>query len=201
MVRLRARALILAAATGLAAPTLAHDLARSESVLRLAGPRELHATLTLNLLDFPSLANLDRNHDQAFSYDEVDRGIDRIYELARAHLTIGGPGPPASVSLDRYDMLDATAIRLDLTYRFSADVTGVRVASSLAQAAQPGHMHVTVFQSDRGTRQAVLTGDAHDVTFVVPGRWTFGRLLATAALVAAGLILLLSLLVRRAVLT
>jgi hypothetical protein len=197
----RACGLTVLVGASLAGSAGAHDLGRSESSLTLAGPREIRAALTLNLLDFPSLADLDRNRDQAFSYDELDRGVDRLYVIVRAHVEIGGPQPPSSVSLDRYERLDDTAIRLDLTYRFASDVARLRVGSSLDQATAPGHVHVTTLVAGGATRQAVLTAGVREATFEIPGGWSFATLLRVAALLAAIVSLVLYGLVRRAALS
>ncbi len=199
--RMSRSALALGAIGCLAAPVGAHDLGRSESALTVTGPREIRVALTLNLLDFPDLADLDRNRDQTFSYDEVDHGIERLYALARGHFDVGAPGDPASVSLDRYEMLDATAVRLDLTYRFDADVESVRVRSSLAQVAGPDHVHVTGLGTGDDRRQAVLAGDAREVTFALPGRWSFDQLLQAAVALGALLTLALYVVVRRSILS
>jgi hypothetical protein len=201
MMTKRGSALALAALLWFPRPAGAHDLARSESALMVAGPREIRATLTLNLLDFPDLAEFDRNRDRVFSYDEIDRGIDRLYAIVREHFEVGAPGPASSVSLERYDMLDATAVRLVLAYRFDADVATVRVRVSLSEVTEPEHVHATSLGTGADRREAVLAGDAREVTFVLPGRWSFDRLLRMAVVVGALLTLVLYALVRRSVLS
>jgi hypothetical protein len=190
----------LVALLACAVPVRAHDLARSESRVTVTGSRELHAAVTLNLLDFGSLADLDRNRDQTFSYDEVDRGIDRLYALVRDHFSVGGPQAAASTSLDRYELLDATAIRLDLTYRFAADVTAVRVRSSLGEVTGPDHVHVTVLDAGGERHQAMLAGDSREVTFALPGGVSFDRLLQIAIVAVALVGLVGYVLVRRVLL-
>ncbi len=137
-----------------------------------------------------------------FTYDEVDRGIDRLYALVKDHFSVGGPQAAASTSLDRYELLDTTAVRLDLTYRFDADVTAIRVTSTLGEVSQPEHVHVTGVEGADGAReQAVLAGATREATFALPGGLSFARL-GRVVLVALALMSLVAYaLVRRFVLS
>ena len=74
----------------LLAPLQAHDLYRSESKLEVRG-REVKATMTFNLLDFPGV---DQNGDKVVSQAEFDQAFDRVYAAIIQHFSIRSSGPP-----------------------------------------------------------------------------------------------------------
>src|SRR5208337_950830 len=79
----------LAIFAAIPAPAIAHDLYRGESRIFIHG-REVHDTLTLNLLDFPGV---DQNGDKVISKEEFDQSFERVYEILQQHYFLRSNGP------------------------------------------------------------------------------------------------------------
>jgi hypothetical protein len=142
----------------------AHDISRSESTLEVNG-REIHAALTLNLLDFHSMPELDKNHDGRISYAELDDSIERIYEAVQRHYVVRSTVPPAQTTVERYELLDQTAVRLHIVYRFDDTIRKLEVTSTLAEVTQPDHRHLMRVAMDGSIHNVVLDISAPRATF------------------------------------
>src|SRR5438067_3557568 len=83
-------------------PVQAHDLYRSESKIVVTG-REVKATLTFNLLDFPGV---DQNGDKIVSVPEYAAAFDRVYATILQKYMLGSSGPPVRVTRDEDQLID-----------------------------------------------------------------------------------------------
>src|SRR5438067_11229593 len=90
-------------------PVQAHDLFRSESKLVVTG-REVKATLTFNLLDFPGV---DQNRDKVISQEEFAAAFEGVYSAIRQHYTITSSGPPVRVTRDKYELFQEHVLLLN----------------------------------------------------------------------------------------
>lgn len=143
---------------------LAHDISRSESTLEVQG-RQVDATLTLNLLDFHKLPDIDRNHDGVVSYDELDEAIEPLYAAVRQHYIVRAADVAVQTTLERYALVGQNVLRLDITYRFAADVRSVTIESTLDQISQPDHRHLTSATVGGSVQEAVLDAATPTVVF------------------------------------
>ena len=140
---------------GLATTARAHPFSQSASVLVVSG-REVRARLTLDLLDFHQLPDIDRNRDNRISYVELDDAIERIYTAVAQHYSVRSAGDPLETTVERYQLADETRVRLDILYRFAGEVTTIDVTSTLDLITQPNHRHLISVRSGPITHEAVL---------------------------------------------
>jgi hypothetical protein len=157
-------ALVLLALTGTAPLLTAHDISRSESTLDVRG-REVDETLTVNLLDFHKLPDIDLNHDGAISYDELDRAIEPLYAAIRQHYVVRTLDLPIATTVERYRLGSGTMLSVNITYRFAADVRRLQVESTLDRISQADHRHVVIATLGGVVHEAVL--DAHTPSVVL----------------------------------
>jgi hypothetical protein len=134
---------------------VAHDISRSESTLAVHG-REIEAALILNLLDFHELPDIDRNRDGVVSYDELDESIARLYAAVREHYRVRAPDAAVETTVERYTFVGPNRIRLDIRYRFAADITSIVVESRLDRISQADHRHLTTVTVGGSVQEAVL---------------------------------------------
>jgi len=153
MLRLMLLSLLLLG--GPATTARAHPFSQSTSVLIVSG-REVRARLTLDLLDFHQLPEIDRNRDNRISYVELDDAIERIYTAVAQHYSVRSAGDPLQTTVERYQLTDETRVRLDILYRFAADVSTIDVTSTLDLITQPNHQHLMSVRSGPITHEAVL---------------------------------------------
>jgi hypothetical protein len=121
------------------------------------------------------------------SYGELDEGIDRIYAIVRAHLTIRSVDPPARSALERYAVTDEHVGQLDLLLTFDRRVRDLTITSTLHQVLRPQHEHVTSVSFDGypGVRRAVLSAGMPGAEFAqgsnsYPATVVLGLLAGTA---------------------
>jgi hydrogenase/urease accessory protein HupE len=130
---------LLLAAAGLAAVSAqAHDLFRSESKLIVNG-REVKATLTFNLLDFPGV---DQNGDKRVTQQELDQSFDRVYAAILSHYTLDSSGPPVRILRQKQELFDEHVLTLGLLYVFPQQVLALKMTSTLPEVLGPGHIHL-----------------------------------------------------------
>ena len=149
---------------GLATTARAHPFSQSVSVLVVSG-REVRASLTLDLLDFHQLPDIDRNRDNRISYVELDDAIERIYMAVAQHYLVRSAGDPLETTVERYQLTDETRIRLDILYRFAGEVTTIDVTSTLDLITQPNHLHLISVRSGPITYEAVLEASRPTAAF------------------------------------
>jgi HupE / UreJ protein len=159
---------------------VAHDISRSESTLAVHG-RQIEATLTLNLLDFHELPNIDRNRDGSVSYEELDESITALYAAVRQHYRVRAPDAAVQTTVERYTFVGPNRIRLDLRYSFAAEITSIAVESTLDRITQPDHRHLTTITVGGAVQDAVLDAATPTVVFEAGRRaylrtaWTLFR--------------------------
>ena len=164
----------LAVWCALAAPAGAHDLYRSESKLVVNG-REVKATLTFNLLDFPGV---DQNGDKLISPEEFAAAFDRVYATIVQHYTLNSSGPPVRVTRDNYELIDDHVLLLHLTYVFPQQVLAVQMTSNLPDVLGPGHVHLVSVSLSGRLQEQILDGRNRTAFFTQSsGTWwqTLGR--------------------------
>jgi hypothetical protein len=142
---------------------VAHDISTSESTLAVHG-REIEAALILNLLDFHRLPDIDRNRDGVVSYDELDESITPLFAAVRELYRVRAPDAAVQTTVERYAFVGPNRIRLDIRYRFAADITSITVESRLDRISQADHRHLTTVTVGGSVQQAVL--DAATPTMV-----------------------------------
>jgi len=140
---------------GLARTARAHPFSESTSAIVVSG-RDVRATLTFDLLDFHELPEIDRNRDARISYAELDDAIERIYQAVAEHYTVRSSGSPLQTTVERYQLVDETRVRLNIWYRFAHEVTSIDVTATLASITQPNHRHLITVTSGPFTQEAVL---------------------------------------------
>ena len=139
----------------LARSAQAHPFSQSTSVIVVNG-RDVRATLTFDLLDFHQLPEIDRNRDNRISYAELDDAIEVIYQAVAQHYTVRSAGAPVQTTVERYQLVDETRVRLNILYRFAREVSTVEVTAALASITQPNHLHLLSVTSGPVTQDAVL---------------------------------------------
>jgi hypothetical protein len=156
----------------------AHPFSQSSSVLVVSG-REVRATLTINLLDLHSMPDIDRNRDDRISLPELDDAIERIFAAVGPHFAVHSSGIPIQTTVERYQLADETAVRLDLLYRFASDVTTIDITSTLHTITQPNHRHLMSVTSGRFTHEAILDLGRPSATFDTTGGGSYLRTLGS----------------------
>ena len=116
----------------------AHDLYRSESKLVVRG-RELQASLTFNLMDFPGV---DQNRDKSISQQEFAQAFDRVYGEILQHYFITSSGPPVRVTRQKYELFDDHVLLLDLNYVFPQQILALELTSTMPDVLGAGHVHL-----------------------------------------------------------
>lgn len=96
---------------------LAHAFSTSSSKIQVDG-RQVHVSITLNLLDLHKGPPVDLNHDGLVSYDELDDGIERIYAAVKENYHIRAARPPSKTSVERYQLVDHNVLQMDMLYVF-----------------------------------------------------------------------------------
>ena len=156
------------------APLAAHDLYRSESKLVVTG-REVKATLTFNLLDFPGV---DQNGDKQISPQEFAAAFDRVYAAIMQHYTLSSSGPPVRVTRENYEVVDDHVLLLHLTYLFPQQVLAVQMTSNLPDILGPAHVHLASVSLSGRLQEQILDGRNRTAFFTqTSGTWwqTLGR--------------------------
>lgn len=164
----------LAVWCAIVAPAGAHDLYRSESKLVVNG-REVKATLTFNLLDFPGV---DRNGDKLISPEEFAASFDRVYAAVVQNYKLSSSGPPVRVTRDNYELIDDHVLLLHLTYVFPQQVLAVQMTSNLPDILGPGHVHLASVSLSGRLQEQILDGRNRTAFFTQSsGTWwqTLGR--------------------------
>ena len=155
-------------------PLDAHDLYRSESKLVVNG-REVKATLTFNLLDFPGV---DRNGDKIISPEEYAAAFDGVYAAILQHYSLSSSGEPVRVTRDGDELFADHVLLLRLTYLFPQQVLAVQMTSNLPDILGPAHVHLASV-SLSGRLQEQILDSRHRTAFFTQtsGSWwqTMGR--------------------------
>lgn len=116
----------------------AHDLFRSESKLEIRG-RDVTATFTLNLLDFPGV---DSNGDKRVTRAEFDPQAERIYTLLGQHYKLDSSGPPIRMTREKVELFDEHVLTIVERYTLPQDVLAIRVTSTLPEILGGTHIHL-----------------------------------------------------------
>ena len=167
---MRACILLLAACASLSA----HDLFRSESKL-VANGREVKATLTFNLLDFPGV---DKNNDKIVSAAEYAESLERVYTAITQHYSLSSSGPPVRVTRDSDELFADHVLLLRLTYLFPQQVLALQMTSSLPDILGPAHVHLASVSLSGRLQEQILDSRNRTAFFTqTSGRWwqTMGR--------------------------
>ena len=170
----RAKALWLAVLCAAVGPASAHDLLRSESKLVVTG-REVKATLTFNLLDFPGV---DQNGDKIVSQAEFAPALERVYRSILQHYTLSSSGAPVRITRDKYELFDEHVLLLNLTYVFPQQVLALELTSTLPDILGPGHIHLASFALNGRLQEQILDSNKRTAFFTQSsGTWwqTMGR--------------------------
>jgi hydrogenase/urease accessory protein HupE len=155
-------------------PLAAHDLYRSESRLAVNG-REVKATLTFNLLDFPGV---DANGDKIVSPQEYSAAFDRVYAAILQRYTLSSSGPPVRVTRDSDELFDEHVLLLRLTYLFPQQVLALQMTSNLPDLLGPAHVHLATVSLSGRLQEQILDGRNRTAFFTQSsGKWwqTLGR--------------------------
>ena len=153
------------------APSSAHEVSRSESVLSVADA-SVRVQFSINLLE---LRGVDANGDQRVSYDELDARIEDVFGAIKQHYVLAAPAPPARVVMQRQQIVEEHVLQADLVYTFDRPVRQLRVESTLETVTTPGHVHDVRTDISGETLQALLTPESRTATFLVGGL-TIGRI-------------------------
>jgi hypothetical protein len=153
------------------APSVAHELSRSESTLSIADAT-VRAQFSINLLEFPGV---DVNQDGRVSDDELDARIEDVFSVIKQHFILAAPGSPARVVMQRQQIVDDHVLQADLVYTFVRPVRELRVESTLERATSPGHIHHVRADIGGEAFQALLTPGNRTTTLLVGGI-TIGRI-------------------------
>jgi len=123
-----------------------HDLYRSESKLEIHG-RQITATFTLNLLDFPGV---DRDGDKRVTRAEFDPEAEPIYKALDEHYSLDSSGPPVRRTREKSELFDEHVLTVVEQFTFPQDVLAVRVTSTLPDVLGSTHIHlVSVYLGGR----------------------------------------------------
>jgi hypothetical protein len=120
-----------ALAAAVTASLSAHDLATSESTLRVTG-REVAGTLIVDLLP---IAGVDANGNGVVTYDELDRSIASVFAAVKEHYVVTAFQDPPRIVLARYELVDDHAVRLSWRHVPGARVR-LEVTSTLDRLAK-----------------------------------------------------------------
>jgi hypothetical protein len=133
----------------------AHTISTSYSRFQIEGPR-VHVQFTVSLFDFHNGPNLDINHDDKVSREELDAGIGELVNAIKANFGVLGPEGPHSVTVEQYAFQGEGAVKIDLLYTFAHDVQDLRVTSTLHLITQPDHKHLLTIGEGEDTREGIL---------------------------------------------
>ena len=164
----------LAAWCALLAPVRAHDLYRSESKLVVTG-REVKATLTFNLLDFPGV---DQNGDKVVSQEEFAVAFDRVYAAIMQHYALSSSGPAVRMTRDKYELFDDHVLLLNLTYIFPQQVLALQLTSTMPDIVGAEHIHLATVVLSGRLQEQILDNRNRTAFFTqTSGKWwqTLGR--------------------------
>ena len=151
-----------ALAAAVTASLSAHDLATSESTLRVNG-REVAGTLVLDLLP---IAGADANGNGVVTYEELDQSIAGVFAAVKEHYLVTAFQGAPRIVLARYELVDDHAVRLELAYTFPASVSRLEVTSTLDRLTKrPDHQHLVRSYFSDTRRDAVLTAAQPTVVF------------------------------------
>jgi hypothetical protein len=156
------RAVVVAVLLAAVPPSvLGHELSRSESRLEVRD-RDIHATITVDLVSF---GQVDVNRDDIVTYDELDPEIERIYASLKSHFFVGGPEPPVSTRVERYQIVSPHLLRMEVRYAFDQPPQRVAVTSRLDKVLGPDHRHLITVRFAGDLQQAVLGAGAETALF------------------------------------
>jgi len=151
-----------------------HDLYRSESKLEVQR-RQVKATFTFNLLDFPGV---DQDGDKRVTQQEFDQALDGVYAAILRHYTLDSNGPPARYTREKAEVFDEHVMTLVVQYVFPQDVLAIRVNSTLPDVLGPGHIHLTTVILNGRIQEGILDNKTRSAFFSpdTGSNWqTFGR--------------------------
>jgi hypothetical protein len=168
---------LLAAAVLWASVAGGHDLSHSESDITVR-EREVRARLRVDLVGFGGLQwrTVDR-----IAYEELDRQIDVVFSLIKAHLEIASlESQPASIRLAAYSLVDNHVLDAEIVYRFAAAPSTLTVRSRLDRITAADHQHLARVNFGGAADAAVLTAGAAAASFSGTSRWR-GRVFSIVA--------------------
>ena len=146
----------------LAGSAFAHDFSTSYSRIRVDGPR-VDIALTLNLLDMHTGPDLDLDGNGLVSNEELEEGIDRLFEAIGENYKVLAPDVPQETTIDKYEFIADNVARIDITYTFDRDIGNLTIVSTLDQLTQPDHRHLLQIGEGDQARHAVLDRNATEV--------------------------------------
>lgn len=162
------------------APSVAHELSRSESALSIADAT-VRVQLTINLLEFPGV---DANKDERVSDDELDARIEQVFAVIKRHYLLAASAPPARVVMQRQQIVEDHVLQADLVYTFDRPVRNLHVESTLEAVTTPRHVHAVRASIDGEIFEALLTPESRTADFLVGGV-TIGRVVIVVLAFAA----------------
>jgi HupE / UreJ protein len=142
---LRSRLGNIALLVVLAGPACAHDVSRSDSKIVIQG-REVRATVTLNVMEL---------HDVSVP----------VPDAVLQHYFVRGPGAPMETTVEQYSMLPGSLGRVQILYRFPADVATLQVRSTLYEVMPPDHQHLMSVRLNGILHEAILDAHTQQATF------------------------------------
>ncbi len=142
----------------IAGPALAHDFSTSYSLIAAEGS-EVRVMLTFSATDFHEGPRLDLDQDGRVGAEELDAGIDALFEAIEAHFQLRAPNPPVDTSLAEYSLTAENVARISLRYLFESNVTDITVVSTLDRLTQENHRHLLQIGEGDEARTAVLDRD------------------------------------------
>jgi hydrogenase/urease accessory protein HupE len=152
----------------LLAPLQAHDLYRSESKLVVKG-REVQATLTFNLLDFPGV---DQNGDQRISPDEFAAAFERVSAAILQRYVLSSSGSAVRITRNSDELIDDHVLLLRLTYLFPQQVLALQMTSNLPDLLGQGHVHLVSVVLNGRLQEQILDGRNRTAFFTeTSGAW------------------------------
>src|SRR5579871_5886575 len=143
----------------------AHDLYRGESRLVIHG-RQVQATLTLNLLDFPGV---HRNAANAVSQEEFAQSIEGVYQTIQQHYSLSSNGPPSRILRQRASLVQDHVLQLELLYVFPQDVIALQVRSTLNQIFGPTYVHLVTVILNGKVQEGILDASHPEAFFTSAG--------------------------------
>ena len=142
----------------------AHAFSSSTSRISVRGA-ELHVVLTTNLADHHTGPVIDTNRDASLSVDEVDAGIEKVYEAINANYRVTADTALISTRVEQYQLVDDDVLQLELRYTFAESVTRVTVSSTLHRITQENHRHLLRVDFGEASREGVLDASVPAATF------------------------------------
>jgi LPXTG-motif cell wall-anchored protein len=143
-------------------PLSAHDLARSESRLKVQGA-VVECQLIVDLLGFPAV---DDDGNGAVSYAELDRSIAAVFARVKEHFRLRSPAEPSKILMTRHELVDEHTARLMLEYTFPARLSELEVTATFDRLThRPDHQHFVIATIGGVEERAVLDAGHSTVTF------------------------------------